>query len=224
MPERLRVAVLASGRGSNFQAILDAIDRGELDLDVVLCLSDRAGAGALERARSRGLATTVIHPNEFADESGYASEMLERLRDHEANFIALAGYMKKIPDRVVERFRLRMLNIHPALLPSFGGHGMYGHRVHEAVIEYGVHWTGATVHLVEEEYDTGPIVLQEPVPVYPDDTADDVAARVLEVEHRIYPEALRLFTQGRVLVEGRRVRILEPGQPGALTVRHSDNS
>ena len=225
MPERLRVAVFASGRGSNFQAILDAVDRRDLDLDVVLCLSDRENAGALDRARSRSIATAVIHPRNFEDESAYASEILDLLKGHDANFIALAGYMKKIPSRVIERYRMRILNIHPALLPAFGGQGMYGRRVHEAVIEYGVHWTGATVHLVEEEYDTGPIVLQEPVPVYPDDKPEDVAARVLQVEHRIYPKALQLFAQDRILVEHRQVRILEPAERSeAHSIKHPEST
>lgn len=212
MAHRLRVAVFASGRGSNFQAILDAVDRGDLEIDVVLCVSDRDEARALELARSRSIAAAVLHPTEFETYEAYCASLLDRLHDHAVDFIVLAGYMKKIPTRVVEEFRHRIVNIHPALLPAFGGKGMYGRRVHEAVVEYGVHWTGATVHLVDEEYDTGPIVLQEPVPVYPEDSADDVAARVLEVEHRLYPRALRLFAQGRVSVEGRKVRILELGE------------
>ena len=212
MAHRLRVAVFASGRGSNFQAILDAVDRGDLEIDVVLCVSDRGEARALELARSHGVATAVLHPTEFETLEAYCASLLDHLHAHEVDFIVLAGYMKKIPTRIVEEFRHRIANIHPALLPAFGGKGMYGRRVHEAVVEHGVHWTGATVHLVDEDYDTGPIVLQEPVPVYPEDSADDVAARVLELEHRLYPRALRLFAQGRVLVEGRTVRILEVGE------------
>ena len=205
----LRLAVLASGRGSNFQAILDAVDRRELDVEVAVCISDRPEAGALARAASRGIPTAVLHPKSYDDYGRYTDDLLRTLEEHRSTFIVLAGYLKMIPTEVVSAFRGRILNIHPALLPAFGGHGMYGRRVHEAVIEYGVHWTGATVHLVEEDYDTGPIVLQEIVPVYPDDTPDDVAARVLEVEHRIYPAAVRLFAQGRIALEGRRVRILE---------------
>ena len=206
----LALAVLASGHGSNFQAILDAVDRRDLDIDIRLCLSDREDAGALYRARAKGIPTAVIHPKSYADEEAYTRELLRLLEGHGCNFIALAGYLKRIPTEVVRTYRGRILNIHPALLPAFGGHGMYGRRVHEAVVEYGVHWTGATVHVVDEEYDTGPIVLQEPVPVYADDTAESVAARVLDIEHRIYPEALRLFSQGRVSIDGRKVRILQP--------------
>ncbi len=210
MVERpLKLAVFASGRGSNFQSILDAVDRGELRLDIVLCLSDREGAGALERAEQHGVPTVVIHPRSFESEAAYTAAMIRALEAHAVNFIALAGYMKKIPGAITSTYRGRMVNVHPALLPAFGGQGMYGRRIHEAVIQYGVHWTGATVHVVDEEYDTGPVVLQEPVPVMPGDTADDVAARVLEVEHRIYPAALRLFAEDRIRFVGRRAVIEE---------------
>ena len=210
MVERpLKLAVFASGSGSNFQSILDAVERGELRLDIVLSLSDRSEAGALERAARHGIPTTVISPRTFEADSDYAGAMMQTLENHGVNFIALAGFMRKIPTAVTSAYSGRMVNIHPALLPAFGGKGMYGRRVHEAVIEYGVHWTGATVHVVEEEYDTGPIVLQEPVPVLPGDTSEDVAARVLEVEHRIYPAALRLFADGRIRFEGRRAIIEE---------------
>lgn len=206
---RLKPAVFASGRGSNFEAILYAVDRGELDVDIVLCLSDRSSARALDRAKERGIPTVVLHPADYGDEDEYAAAMHDVLERHGANFIALAGYMKKIPTSIIRSYGGRIVNIHPALLPAFGGKGMYGRRVHEAVVAYGVHWTGATVHIVDEEYDTGPIVLQEPVRVMPHDTPEDVAERVLEVEHRIYPTALRLFAQDRIRIEGRRVRILE---------------
>lgn len=206
---RLKLAVFASGGGSNFQSILDAVGRDELDLDVVLLLTDRPSAGAIERAEESGLPTVVIHPQDFHSADDYASRLAEVLHDHDANFIALAGYLKKIPVEIIRMFKNRIINIHPALLPAFGGKGMYGRRVHEAVVEYGVHWTGATVHIVDEEYDTGPIVLQEAVPVFPDDSPEDVAERVLEVEHRLYPAALRFYAQDRVRLEARRVRILD---------------
>ena len=204
----LRLAVFASGGGTNFQAILDAIEAGRLPARVVLCVSDRPTAGALERARRHGIPTAVLAPKDYPSPEVFGEALLEVLRAHDVELVALAGYLKKIPDNVVAAYRNRILNIHPSLLPAFGGPGMYGRRVHEAVLNYGVRWTGATVHLVDEEYDHGPIVLQEPVPVLPDDTPETLAARVLEVEHRLYPEALRLFAEGRVVVDGRRVRIL----------------
>lgn len=205
----LNVAVFASGRGSNFQSILAAVERGELDIRVVLCLSDRETAGALVRATKQSIPTAVIHPRDYQTGEEYADALGRVLERHGVDFIALAGYLKKIPTEIIRMFKHRIINIHPALLPAFGGVGMYGRRVHEAVVEYGVHWTGATVHVVEEEYDTGPIVLQEAVPVFTDDSPEDVADRVLEVEHRLYPAALRLFAQNRIHIEGRRVRILD---------------
>ena len=208
----MRLAVFASGGGTNFQALIDAVENGTLPARLVLCLSNKPNAGALDRARRHGIPTAVLTPDAFDDEPAYVKALLHTLADHRVAFIALAGYMRKVPPEVVGAFRHRMTNIHPALLPAFGGKGMYGRRVHEAVLAYGVRWTGATVHLVDEDYDTGPIVLQEPVPVHQDDTPDALAARVLETEHRLYPEALRLFAEGRVTVEGRRVLIAEPTQ------------
>ena len=207
---RLRVAVFASGHGSNFQALLDEATGPDRPFEIACCISEQSQAGVLERAVGQHVPTAVLHPRYFADEEAYGRTLLDTLDEHAANFIALAGFLKKIPVGVIQRFPRRIVNIHPALLPSFGGRGMYGRRVHEAVLEHGVHWTGATVHIVEEAYDTGPIVLQEPVPVFPSDTPDDLAARVLQVEHRIFPEALRLLAQDRVTFDGRRVRIEEP--------------
>lgn len=202
----MRLAVFASGGGTNFQAILDAVEAGDLPARVALLITDRADAGAIDRAERSGVPTAVISPPS-TDEEAFEQQLLDALGHHQVSFVALAGFLKKIPSGVVVSFRHRILNIHPALLPAFGGRGMYGRRVHEAAIEYGVRWSGATVHLVDEEYDTGPVVLQEPVPVLPDDTPASLAARVLEVEHQLYPAALRLFAQDRVRIEGRRVII-----------------
>ena len=199
----MRLAVFASGTGTNFQAILDAIDAGTLPAEVVCCVSNTSDAEVLERAETQGVPTTVIAPSSFDAPAAFGRALLSYLDAHDATFVALAGYMQKIPPNVVDAYRGSMTNIHPALLPAFGGQGMYGMNVHQAVLEYGVHWSGATVHLVDEEYDHGPIVLQEPVPVYADDTPETLADRVRDVEHRIYPEALRLFAQDRVRREGR---------------------
>jgi phosphoribosylglycinamide formyltransferase-1 len=186
--------------------MIDAVEDGTLDADLVLCVSNHDGAGALDRATTAGIPTAVIDPDSLSAE-GFATELLSVLNAHDVSFVALAGYIRKIPPRVVDAYRGQRVNIHPSLLPAFGGPGMYGMNVHRAAVDYGVHWTGATVHLVDEEYDHGPIVLQQPVPVYASDSPDDVAARVLRVEHKIYPRALRLFAQGRVVVNGRSVRI-----------------
>ncbi|MFB6274043.1 MAG: phosphoribosylglycinamide formyltransferase [Salinibacter sp.] len=209
----MRLAVFASGGGTNFQAILDAIDAGNLPAEVVCCLSDTPDAGALVRADRQDLPTEVIEPSAFDAPAPFGRAVLDTLAHYDTSFVALAGYMQKIPPNVVGAYRGRMTNIHPALLPAFGGQGMYGMHVHRAVIEYGVHWSGATVHLVDEEYDHGPIVLQEPVPVYADDTPDELADRIRDVEHRLYPEALRLFAEDRIDRDGRTISIDDPEHP-----------
>ncbi|MDZ4698720.1 MAG: phosphoribosylglycinamide formyltransferase [Rhodothermales bacterium] len=213
----MQLAVFASGSGSNLEAIFNAIDAGRLPATVALVLSNKAGVFALERARLRDVPTIVLDPT-GRDEAAYLADLLGVLNTHGVDFIALAGYLKKIPAGLVAAFHGRMLNIHPALLPAFGGPGMFGQRIHRAAIEYGVRWTGATVHLVDEAYDTGPVVLQEPVPVKPDDTPEVLAARVLALEHRLFPEALALFAAGRVRLEGRRVFIDEAPRPPAHAV------
>ena len=218
----MRLAVFASGGGTNFQAILNAVESGTLPITAALCLSNTPKAGALARAERHGVPTAVLDPRDFETEAPYVEALMGVLGEHGVNFIALAGYLRKIPAAVVSAFRGRMVNIHPALLPAFGGKGLYGRRVHEAVLAYGVRWTGATVHLVDEEYDTGPIVLQEPVPVMAGDTTDSLAARVLRVEHRLYPQALRLFAEGRVQIEGRIVQIKEaPTENSEITISTS---
>lgn len=218
----MRLAVFASGGGTNFQAILDAVDNGTLPITVALCLSNTPKAGALVRAERHGIPTAMLDPRDFEVEASYIEALMRVLGEHGVNFIALAGYMRKIPAAVVAAFRGRMLNIHPALLPAFGGKGLYGRRVHEAVLAYGARWSGATVHLVDEEFDTGPIVLQEPVAVLPDDTPETLAARTLRVEHRLYPQALRHFAEGRVTVEGRIVWIEEaPAEAPELPISNS---
>jgi phosphoribosylglycinamide formyltransferase-1 len=206
-----RIAVFASGGGSNFEALARAAQEGDLQAAVVLVVTDRPEAGVRERAVSFDIPSVVIRPRDFEDEAEYVAKMLTLLDTYQVGYVTLAGYLKKIPSDIVRRFRHRMTNIHPALLPSFGGKGMYGRRVHEAVLEHGVRWTGVTVHLVDEEYDTGPIILQEPVPVHQTDSVEELAARVLQVEHQLYPRAVRLLAEGRLRVEGRRVLIQPQG-------------
>ncbi len=203
----MNLAVFASGRGSNFLAILSSIDSGLLPARVTLLLSNKTDAGAMETARSRGIPTLHLSQMMFDSEDAFADRMLAELAAHRVDMIALAGYLKRIPRRVVAAYRNRIVNIHPALLPAFGGPGMYGHHVHEAVLASGASTSGATVHLVDEEYDRGPILLQKAVPVLPGDTAETLAARVLTVEHEIFPLALKAFAEGRVRVEGKTARI-----------------
>jgi formyltetrahydrofolate-dependent phosphoribosylglycinamide formyltransferase len=189
----MRVAVLASGRGSNLEALLEAC-QGHAPARVVLVASDRPTAPALERARARGVATHLIaHPSDGAALGRVLSQA-------QVDLVVLAGYLKLVPQAVVAQFRDRIINIHPALLPAFGGPGMYGLRVHQAVLASGATISGATVHLVNEEYDRGPIVAQWPVPVAPDDTPASLAARVLEVEHRLLVRVvLEAARAGRVV-------------------------
>jgi formyltetrahydrofolate-dependent phosphoribosylglycinamide formyltransferase len=185
---RLRVATVVSGKGSNLAALLRALGPGA-PAQVVLVMSDRAQAGGLDLARRAGVPTHVF--NDIAD----AAEWLRVLTAAEVGLVVLAGFLKRVPTAVVEAWRGRMLNVHPALLPRHGGPGMYGGRVHQAVLASGDRWSGASVHLVTEEYDQGPVLGQARVPVLPGDTAATLAARVLEVEHRLLPAAVLAAAQ-----------------------------
>jgi len=197
----LGAAVFASGGGTNLQALLDH-DPPERHWDVRLVVADRDGVGALDRARAAGVATRVI-PTKARPPKEVAEETLAALGEHGVDVVFLAGYLKLVPREVVAAYRGRMLNIHPALLPSFGGMGMYGMNVHRAVLESGARLSGPTVHLVDEEYDRGIILAQWPVPVLAGDTPESLAARVLVVEHRIYPgvadHLCRAVAEGREL-------------------------
>lgn len=198
----LRLAVLGSGRGSNFQAILNAIERGVIpDTRVALVISNNSDAGILSLARTSGIPALHLSQKHFPTEGAFAEAMLDALGTHDINLVVLAGYMKRVPARVVAAYRGKILNIHPALLPKYGGKGMYGHHVHEAVIASGDKRSGATVHIVDEEYDRGPIVLQREVDVLPGDTPETLSGRVLAVEHELYPDAIRLFAS-RMVPEG----------------------
>ncbi len=207
MGEPLKIAVLASGEGTNLQAIIDAIEEGRLKAEIRAVISNNSGSGALRRARKEGLFGLHLSHKQFIAPEEFDQELLKVLGEREVELVCLAGYMKLLSPRVIGAYRNRILNIHPALLPAFGGKGMFGQRVHQAVIEYGVKLTGVTVHIVDEKYDHGPIVLQRAIPVLENDDAESLSQRVLEVEHKLYPEAIGLFAEGRVKVEGRRVRI-----------------
>jgi formyltetrahydrofolate-dependent phosphoribosylglycinamide formyltransferase len=200
---KLNIAVFGSGRGSNFNAILTAIRNGRIPgARICLVISNNSTAGIMDIARANSLPAIHLSQRQFADEAAFVDEMLKVLRRHGTNLIALAGYMKRLPSRVVHEYHHSILNIHPALLPKFGGVGMYGMHVHEAVIAAREKVSGATVHIVDEEYDHGAIVLQKRVPVAADDTPDSLAAKVIRVEHELYPEAIALFAEGRVPVAG----------------------
>jgi formyltetrahydrofolate-dependent phosphoribosylglycinamide formyltransferase len=194
------VAVLVSGGGTNLQALLDAL-RDSAVARVARVVASAAGAGALERARRAGVPTVVLTDPEDP------AELVTATGD--ARLVVLAGYVKRIPPAAVARLRWRVINIHPALLPAFGGPGMYGRRVHEAVLASGATLSGATVHYVDEEYDRGPIIAQWPVPVRPHDTPETLAARVLEVEHRLLPQVV--LELARLGVPEEPVRLVQSG-------------
>ena len=204
---KLHLAVFASGAGSNFKAIAEAIENKELHAEVAGLISNNPDVGALEFAQSRGILVEIINNNSYPDETEREQKILDTLECWMTNFVVLAGYMQKISTLIVNKFNNRIINIHPALLPSFGGKGMYGIRVHEAVIESGVQFSGVTVHLVNNKYDAGPIVLQRVVPVLDGDTPEILQKRILKEEHKIYKEAINLFCEDRVIVKGKRVFI-----------------
>ena len=187
----LRVAVLASGSGSNLQALLDAARDPAAGFGIVLVISNRPDAGALARAGRAGVPTTII-----GSDGRDAAELVALLQGASAELVVLAGYLKLVPSEVVAAFAGRMINIHPALLPAFGGPGMHGRRVHEAVLASGARLSGPTVHLVDARYDQGRIIAQWPVPVAPGDDPDALAARVLEAEHRLLPAVVRAWARG----------------------------
>ena len=203
----MNIAIFASGRGSNFQAILSAIDAGLLPARITVLISDRSDADALDIARAHRIQTSHLSQKMFPSEEALAEAMLNVLSLQRSELIVLAGYLKKIPLQVVRRYRNRIVNIHPALLPLFGGAGMYGHFVHEAVIASGMKVSGATVHIVDEEYDRGPIVMQKTVEIIQEDTPDLLAAKVLKIEHEIYPLALKAFAEGKIKIEGKKAWI-----------------
>ena len=187
---KTRLAVFCSGSGSNFQAIFHALKKKQLNAEIVLCLSNRSECGAMEFARKNGIATVHLTEKQFGSYDEFEAAMLGCLTEQSIDIIVLAGYMRKVPDAVVAAFQDKIINIHPALLPKFGGEGMYGIHVHTAVIEAGETESGATVHLVNEEYDKGKILMQRHVAVLPDDTPGTLAERVLACEHILYPDAL----------------------------------
>ncbi len=217
-----RIAVLASGGGSNLQAILDHFDalgerRGG---SVAVVASDRPTAGALERAHRRGIPGVVLP----AGESPTQPSLDRLLAEYEVDLIALAGYVKMVPEHVVARFEGRMLNVHPALLPAFGGKGMYGTRVHHAVIASGARVSGVTVHLVDTQYDHGAIVAQWPVPVFASDDAGTLAARILRVEHLLYPRVLDAVAAGRLTPPGQASTLAPADAKPAFTLLPHEDS
>ena len=188
---KARIVVLASGSGSNFQAILQAIDRGEVDAEVVRLIASRPSIGAIEKAASAGISSSVVQRRQFASVEDFEKTLSDEISALKPDLIVLAGYLVQVPVAVIRAFENKIINIHPSLLPDFGGKGYYGIKVHEAVIEAGRTESGCTVHLVTENYDEGPVLAQSRVPVLPNDTPESLAARVLTEEHKLLPKTIQ---------------------------------
>jgi phosphoribosylglycinamide formyltransferase-1 len=200
----LKIAVFASGRGSNFQSIIDNIKSGDIPAEIKLLISDRQDAGALKRAEHEEIEHLFIDPDHFETKADYEEELIGLLENAGVELVVLAGYMRILSPLFVKHFQNQIINIHPSLLPAFKGLD-----AQEQAVDYGVKYSGCTVHFVDQGMDTGPIIKQAVVEVEEDDSADDLAARILKEEHKIYPEAVKLIAEGRIKIEGRKVKILK---------------
>lgn len=202
----VNIGVLISGNGTNLQAIIDGIKEGKIAGEIKLVISNRKDAYGLVRCQKENIEGLFIDPKAY-DDISYNRRLIEEFKKRHVELIVLAGYMKILSKEFVKAYENRIINIHPSLIPSFSGKGYYGERVHRAVLDYGVKYTGATVHFVNEEADRGPIILQEVVPVDEEDTVETLSKKVLKVEHKILVEAVSLFCKGKLTVEGRKVKI-----------------
>ncbi len=201
----LRLAVLISGSGRTLQNFIDLAAEGSLPVEIRLVVSSTSQAGGLQHAEDAGIPTQVFPRKKYGNDAAYGKAIFDACRAAEVDYVAMAGFLKLAP--LPEDFAGRVINIHPALIPAFCGPGMYGRHVHQAVLDQGAKITGCTVHFVDNEYDHGPIIWQQPVPVFDDDTADSLAARVFETEKEAYPHVLRLLAAGKIKRDGPRVII-----------------
>lgn len=202
-----KIAVMVSGGGTNLQAIIDGVKNGSINAEIALVISSKEGVYALERAKNAGIPTKVIAKKAFETVEEFNKANLSALKECGADGVVLAGYMSIVSPEIVSQYENKIINIHPALIPSFCGMGYYGERVHKAVLEYGAKISGATVHFVNEQADNGPIIMQKSVPVLDGDTPQTLAARVLTVEHEILPKSVALFCDDKLMVDGRKVYI-----------------
>lgn len=198
LPVKKRIAVLASGGGSNFQALADACAKGEINGEIVILISNKKYAHALSRAREMKIETLVMDPKEFSSRTLHCSKMAKALKERNVDLVCLAGYLLKVEACMTRAFPNRILNIHPALLPKFGGKGMYGHFVHEAVLAAKEKESGCSVHVVNEVFDEGPVIAQARVPVQPEDTPEKLAERILAQEHRLYVSVVKDICSGKI--------------------------
>jgi phosphoribosylglycinamide formyltransferase-1 len=202
MARNVPIAVLLSGSGTNLQAIIEQVEAKRLDAKIEVVLSNKADAYGLVRAKNHGIATEVLDHKQFPSREAYDQAVVDILRARGVELVVLAGFMRLLSPVFVKAYSNRIMNIHPALLPSFPGL-----HVQKKAVEHGVRFSGCTVHFVNEECDEGPIIIQAVVPVFPDDSEESLAARILKQEHRIYPRAIQLYAEGRLRVEGRRVLV-----------------
>ncbi|NLN42102.1 MAG: phosphoribosylglycinamide formyltransferase [Clostridiales bacterium] len=202
----VNIGVLISGNGTNLQAIIDGIDKGIINGRIKVVISNRKDAYGLTRASKANIESIYLDPKE-CDAITYDRKILHELKKRDVDLVVLAGYLRILSKKFIEEYKNRIINIHPSLIPSFCGKGYYGDRVHSAVLEYGVKYTGATVHFVDEGTDTGPIILQEVVKIDDHDTVDTLKEKVLEVEHKLLVQAIELFCQNKLSIKGRLVRI-----------------
>ncbi|MDI3546633.1 MAG: phosphoribosylglycinamide formyltransferase 1 [Halanaerobiales bacterium] len=200
----LKIGVLASGRGTNLQSIIDSIQRGDLETEIRIVISDRKGAKALARANKYHIPNQYINPDDYATKEEFEQAIINLLEEHKVELVILAGFMRLLTPYFVRHYKNKIMNIHPSLLPAFPGL-----NAQRQALEYGVKIAGCTVHFADEGMDTGPIILQAAVPVKEGDTEETLAERILQEEHRIYPEAIRLYSEGRLKIEGRVVKVVE---------------
>ena len=207
----LTIGVLASGRGSNFQSIIDNINSGYIKAGIAILMTDNPKAYAIERAKNNNIDVLVISPKDFSDKDSYYSHIAEMLKSKGVELVALAGFMRVVGKPLIRAFQNKIMNIHPALLPSFPG--LHGQK---QAVDYGAKISGCTVHFVDERIDTGPIIIQAAVPVYDDDTEGSLSERILRQEHRIFPLAIKLFSEGKITIEGKKVIIKSKKQDAVI--------
>lgn len=204
----MKIGVLISGGGTNLQAIIDAIESGQIDGKIGLIISNRKDAYGLVRGKNAGIESLYMDSKDH-DYMSYSRKIMEEFQKRDIDLIVLAGFLKVLSEDFIDHYRNRIINIHPSLIPAFSGKGYYGERIHKEVLEYGVKYTGATVHFVDEGTDTGPIILQEVLEVHEDDSVESLKDRVLEVEHRLLVEAVKLYCENRLVIDKRQVLIRE---------------
>lgn len=206
MPQ-LKIGVLISGSGTNLQSIIDNIEKGEINGKITVVISNKSDAYGLERARQHNIDAVFVNHKEYENFEMYNDAVIEELEKHGVELIVLAGYLKILSGKFIKKYRNKIINIHPSLIPSFCGKGYYGLKVHEAAVNYGVKLSGATVHFVDEQADTGPIIMQESVEVDYDDSAETLQKKILKIEHKILPLAVKYYCDGKLDVVGRKVKI-----------------